>query len=74
MENRIKRFFYDDSNLRLRVIPHKKKDKIEALKEVSAQFEENQFYSEREVNQVLETIYDDFPLLRRNLIDFNFLL
>lgn len=73
MENRIKRFFYDDSNLRLRVIPHKKKDKIEALKEVSAQFEENQFYSEREVNQVLETIYDDFPLLRRNLIDFNFL-
>ena len=73
MENRIKRFFYDDSNLRLRVIPHKKKDKIEVLKEVSAQFEENQFYSEREVNHVLETIYDDFPLLRRNLIDFDFL-
>ena len=59
--------------MRLRVIPHKKKDKIEVLKEVSAQFEENQFYSEREVNHVLETIYDDFPLLRRNLIDFNFL-
>lgn len=73
MENGVKRFFYDDFNLRLRVIPHKKKDKIEVLKEVSAQFEENQFYSEREVNHVLETIYDDFPLLRRNLIDFNFL-
>ena len=40
---------------------------------MSAQFEENQFYSEREVNHVLETIYDDFPLLRRNLIDFDFL-
>lgn len=73
MGNGVKRFFYDDFNLRLRVIPHKKKDKIEVLKEVSAQFEENQFYSEREVNHVLETIYDDFPLLRRNLIDFDFL-
>lgn len=58
MENGVKRFFCDDFNLRLRVIPHKKKDKIEVLKEVSAQFEENQFYSEREVNHVLETIYD----------------
>ena len=45
MENGVKRFFYDDFNLRLRVMPHKKKDKIEVLKEVSAQFEENQFYS-----------------------------
>lgn len=73
MKNGIKHFFYDDSNLKLRVMPHKKKDKIEVLKEVSARFEENQFYSEREVNKVLETVYDDFPLLRRNLIDFNFL-
>ena len=39
MENGVKRFFYDDFNLRLRVIPHKKKDKIGVLKEVSAQFE-----------------------------------
>lgn len=53
MENGVKRFFYDDSNLKLRVMPHKKKDKIEVLKEVSARLEENQFYSEREVNKVL---------------------
>ena len=31
MENGVKRFFYDDFNLRLRVIPHKKKDKIEVF-------------------------------------------
>lgn len=27
MENGVKRFFYDDFNLRLRVMPHKKKDR-----------------------------------------------
>lgn len=35
-------------------------------------FESNVFYSESEVNRILKGVYDDFPLLRRYLVDFNF--
>lgn len=73
MEKGIGRFFYDETNSRLRIIPHKNKDKIEILNFVIDHFESNVFYSESEVNRMLKGVYDDFPLLRRYLVDFNFL-
>ena len=73
MEKEIGRFFYDETNSRLKIIPHKNKDKIEILNLVIDHFESNVFYSESEVNRMLKGVYDDFPLLRRYLVDFNFL-
>ena len=73
MEKEIGRFFCDETNSKLRIIPHKNKDKLEILNLVIDHFESNVFYSESEVNRILKGVYDDFPLLRRYLVDFNFL-
>lgn len=73
MEKEIGRFFCDETNSKLRIIPHKNKDKLEILNLVIDHFESNVFYSEIEVNRILKGVYDDFPLLRRYLVDFNFL-
>ena len=73
MKKEIGRFFCDETNSKLRIIPHKNKDKIEILNLVIDHFESNVFYRESEVNRILKGVYDDFPLLRRYLVDFNFL-
>lgn len=73
MKKEICRFFCDETNSKLRIIPHKNKDKIEILNLVIDHFESNVFYRESEVNRILKGVYDDFPLLRRYLVDFNFL-
>ena len=73
MKKEICRFFCDETNSKLRIIPHKNKDKIEILNLVIDHFESNVFYRKSEVNRILKGVYDDFPLLRRYLVDFNFL-
>ena len=47
MEKEIGRFFCDETNSKLRIIPHKNKDKLEILNLVIDHFESNVFYSER---------------------------
>ncbi|MFR2551837.1 MAG: DUF2087 domain-containing protein [Clostridioides difficile] len=37
------------------------------------QFERGKKYSEKEVNQILESIYDDFATIRRYLIEYGFM-
>ena len=49
------------------------KRKIVVLRRISACFEPERRYSEREVNDILRPIYDDFVLVRRYLIEYGFL-
>lgn len=57
----------------IRVFPAKEKKKIVLLRKISENFKVGTKYSEKEVNRILERIYDDHVLLRRYLIEYGFL-
>lgn len=37
-------------------------------------FEDNKEYSEKEINEIIKIYYDDFPAIRRYLVDYKFLI
>ncbi len=61
------------SPLKLKIFSAKEKKKIVTLQRIIEQFERNKVYSEEQVNQILKDIYDDFPTLRRYLIEYGFM-
>lgn len=58
---------------RLVKLPKKEKRKAIIFLELIKTFEENKIYSEKEVNEVIKAIHDDFATIRRYLIDFKLL-
>ncbi len=64
---------YMNENGSLKQFPAKEKKKIILLREIMKNFQNNKEYGENEVNQILESIYSDFPTLRRALIEYGFL-
>jgi transposase-like protein len=64
---------YMNKNGSLKQFPAKEKKKIILLREIMKKFQHNKEYNENEVNQILESIYSDFPTLRRYLIEYGFL-
>jgi hypothetical protein len=59
--------------LKLKNLSPKEKKKIVILKKIAGQFEPGRKYSEKEINAVLEDIYDDFATIRRYLIEYGFM-
>lgn len=59
--------------LKLKVFSKKEKKKIVILRKVSEQFDTNRKYSEKEVNDILKNIWDDFATMRRYLIEYGYL-
>lgn len=59
--------------LRLKIFSAKEKKKIVTLQKIMEQFEVNRIYPEKEVNQILHSIYEDYPTLRRYLIEYGFM-
>lgn len=51
----------------------KEKYKLVVIQEISKRFAANRIYSEKEVNQILKFVYQDFATLRRYLIEYGFL-
>ena len=66
-------FFISASPLVLRSFNVKIKNKIFIMKTILQQFDKGKIYTEKEVNEILKPIYDDFPLIRRSLIDYGFM-
>ncbi len=64
-----------DAEGRLTQWPTKRRDQTEALELMAAHFTPGQFYSEREVNEMLNRshTFGDWALLRRALCDFGYL-
>lgn len=60
-------------NGQLEKIPKKLSFKIEVFKEISKLFTVNKTYSEKEVNEILKKVFNDYAILRRYLVDFKFL-
>ncbi|WMC92778.1 DUF2087 domain-containing protein [Kineothrix sp. MB12-C1] len=64
---------YMDEAGAIKQFPAKEKKKIILLREITKNFKPEQEYSEIEVNRILERIYEDFPTIRRALIEYGFL-
>ena len=67
------KFFPEGINRRLRKFPPKEKQRLIILREIARHFEMNKIYTEKEINQILDNLYDDYVLLRRYLIEYGFL-
>lgn len=66
----VKQYF---QNGKLMKFPIKQKQKLMILREIVQYFPKNQDFTEKELNQYLQNIYDDYVLIRRYLIEYGFL-
>ncbi len=64
---------YMDKEGCIKQFPSKEKKKIILLREIMKQFKANYEYQEKEVNQILKRFYEDYPTIRRALIEYGFL-
>ena len=72
-ENEIRNFL--DEQGRLKSYPAKRKRQIYALVYLASKFERDRLYTEKEVNEVISNwhTFNDWALLRRDLLDARFL-
>ena len=69
----INNFFISTKPLALKTFASKEKNKLVILRVISDEFEKGKIYSEKEVNQILKRIYEDYATIRRYLIDYGFM-
>lgn len=72
-EEIIKNMFSSLNPLKLKLLSPKEKKKIVILKRIAAEFQTDRRYSEKEINAVLQGIYEDFATVRRYLIEYGFM-
>jgi hypothetical protein len=69
-ERLVGRLFTDG---RIAVVPAKRKVRAAVLLEVVSRFAPGRDYSEREVNEILLGVHEDFAYLRRELVNYRYL-
>lgn len=67
----IKSYFNEDGGLKN--YPVKEKKKTIVFQEIAKSFSKGKTYSEKEVNRILERVYEDYVTLRRDLIEYGFI-
>lgn len=65
-EKVLKSFMYYD---KLKSIPVQRKKRLIVLEKIIECFEHNKSYTEKEVNDIIKAIYDDFCTIRRELVE-----
>lgn len=63
---------YIDENGALKTYPSKEKKKIIVLTEITNNFAKGKTYSEKEINRILQRIYEDYATIRRALVEYGF--
>ena len=58
---------------RLDRYPVKAKDQVVILREAVKLFDPRKTYPEKEVNRILGTLFEDYAILRRNLVEYGFM-
>lgn len=66
-------YFNSEKGLLLKTMPSKQKKRYIALVIISNEIDLEKIYAEKEINAVLEPIFNDFVMLRRYLIDYKLL-
>lgn len=69
----LKQYFPDGVAGPLKRLPVREKPKVVVLRVIVRHFDSDKAYTETEVNQILQDVYDDYVSLRRYLIDYGFL-
>lgn len=72
-ETILKTVFSSLEPLKLAFFSRKEKKKLVILTRIAEQFEHGKSYAEREINAILQEVYDDYVTLRRYLIEYGFL-
>ncbi len=57
------------SNQKLKNMPVQRKKRLIILKEIAKQFEIGKQYTEKEVNEIIKHVYEDFCTVRREFVD-----
>lgn len=65
--------FYSLEPLKLKAFPPKEKKKVVILTRIAEKFENGREYTEKEVNNIIKEIFDDYTTLRRFLIMYGFI-
>jgi len=73
VEQVLKKYFPEGTNGALTTFTIKEKHKLIVLRELSRRFKGDYMYTEKEVNEILKTAYEDYAVLRRYLIEYGFL-
>ena len=71
-DDAVLRTFFDGP--RLRQIPRGRKKRVIVLRRLLERFEPEREYTEREVNELLREAHDDVATLRRELVDYGFMV
>ena len=71
-ENAVLRAFFDGP--RLKQIPASRKKRVVVLRFLLERFDRESAYSEREVNDLLRPAHEDVATLRRELVDYGFMI
>lgn len=69
----LKTSFVSLEPLRLKVFSPKEKKKVVILGKLTELFEPGRTYSEKEINELLKPVYDDYIILRRYLVMYGFM-
>ena len=69
----LQRYFSDGAEGVLKSFSRKEKHRLVILRALTSRFEKERYYTEKEVNQILHVVYDDYVTLRRYLIEYGFL-
>ncbi|WP_404322006.1 DUF2087 domain-containing protein [Cytobacillus firmus] len=73
MEKILKKYFPNGTNEPLVKFPPREKQRLIVLREIAGRLKPEHTYGEKELNQALKVIYEDYALIRRYLIDYGFL-
>jgi len=69
----IQNYFPEGSDGPLREYPLKEKKRVIILAKVMERFDSERKYTEKEVNEILKTVYPDYAVIRRHLVEYGFL-
>lgn len=64
---------YMDESGAIKTFPAREKKKIIVLSEVTKNFSKGKKYSEKEINRILQRIYEDYATIRRALVEYGFI-
>jgi hypothetical protein len=73
VEKVLKKYFPNGTDGTLSTFTLKEKHKLVVLREISKRFRSERMYTEKEVNEILLSAFDDYVTLRRYLIEYGFL-
>ncbi|MCP3740516.1 DUF2087 domain-containing protein [Rossellomorea sp. BNER] len=72
-EEVLKKYFPQGIDGPLKTFKLKEKHKVIVLREITKRLNPNEKYSEKEINEILKMVYQDYVQIRRYLIEYGFL-